>query len=190
MRLHLLTAALLLAIGVDASGQAYKWVDRDGRVHYTQTPPPPDAKGVQRKNFRSGPTEAADLPYATRLASTNFPVTIYTSPDCGNPCDRARALLVRRAVPFREVSVVTQKDAEELKNVSGRSDLPTLVVGTRVHVGFQEGTYNGMLEDAGYPSSVAPLPIEALRKTDSDAKAPPQRGEGAPETTGTHAAGR
>jgi len=92
--------------------------------------------------------------------------------------------------PFREVSVVTQKDAEELKNISGRNDLPTLVVGTRVHVGFQEGAYNGMLEDAGYPSSVAPLPIEALRKMDSEAKAPTQRDEGAPGTAGSDAAGR
>jgi len=190
MRLHLFTAALLLAIGVDASGQAYKWVDRDGRVHYTQTPPPPDAKGVQRKNFHSEQAEAVDLPYATRLASTNFPVTLYTWPDCGSPCDQARTLLVRRAVPFREVSVVTQKDAEELKNLSGRNDLPTLVVGTQVHVGFQERAYNGMLEAAGYPSSVAPVPIEALRKVDADAKAPTRRDEGAPGTAESDAAGR
>jgi len=190
MRLHLLAVALLLAFGADASGQAYKWVDRDGRVHYTQTPPPPDAKGVQRKDFQSGPTEASDLPYATRLASKNFPVALYTQPECGSPCDQARALLVKRAVPFREVSVVSQKEADELKALAGRNQLPTLTVGTQVQVGFQESAFNGMLDAAGYPSSVAPLPIEALRKMDSDTKAQTQRGEEAPGTTGSEAAGR
>jgi glutaredoxin len=145
---------------------------------------------VQRKNFRNGPTEAVELPYATRVASRNFPVTIYTSPDCGSPCDRARALLVRRAVPFREVSLVTPQDADELKNLSGKNDVPTLAVGTQVQVGFQDGAYNGMLDAAGYPSSVPPLPIEALRKMDSAAKARPQPGEGARGTPGSEAAGR
>jgi len=187
MRLRLYTAALLLLIGADASGQAYRWVDREGRVHYTQTPPPPDAKNVQRKDFRNGPTGAVELPYATRTASRNFPVTLYTSPDCGSPCDRARALLVKRAVPFREVGLVTQQDADELKGLSGKNDVPTLAVGTQVQVGFQDNAYNGMLDAAGYPSSVPPLPIEALRKRDS---AQPQPGEGARGTPGSEAAGR
>lgn len=194
MRHYLIATALLLAIGADASGQAYRWVDKEGRVHYTQTPPPPDAKGVQRKNFRNGPTEASDLPYATRLASTNFPVTLYTWPDCGAPCDRARALLVKRAVPFREISVVTQKDAEEMKNLTGTNDGPTLVVGTEVKVGFLEGSYNELLDSAGYPSSVSPLPIEALRRMDPAAKAAvparPERGEGGAEAPESEPAAR
>lgn len=189
MRLPLIAAALLLALGADASGQAYRWVDKEGRVHYTQRPPPPDAKGVQRKNLRSGPTMAAELPYATRVAAGNFPVTLYTWPDCGGPCDQARALLVKRSVPFREVSVVTRKAADELKRLSGKSEMPTLAVGTQVQGGFQEGVYNGMLDAAGYPSSVAPLPIEALRKIDSATKEQLQR-EGTRGTPDSKAASR
>jgi hypothetical protein len=126
VRILFVAAAILSAVCADAFGQAYRWVDQDGRVHYTQTPPPPDAKGVQRKSFRHGPVGTVDLPYATQLAAKNFPVTLYTQPDCGAPCDQARALLVKRAVPFREVSVVTQKDADEMKRLSGKSDLPLL----------------------------------------------------------------
>jgi len=190
MRLPLFAAALLLAIGADASGQTYKWIDKEGRVHYTQTPPPPGAKGAPMRDFRSAPTQAADLPYATRLASTNFPVKLYTWPDCGGPCDKARALMVRRAVPFREVSVVTQKEADELQALSGKNEVPTLAVGTQVHVGFQESAYNGMLDAAGYPSSAPPLPIEALRRVGSADKAQQRRGEGAGGTPDSEAAGR
>ena len=46
MRILLVAAAILLTVCADAFGQAYRWVDQDGRVHYTQTPPPPGAKGV------------------------------------------------------------------------------------------------------------------------------------------------
>jgi glutaredoxin len=186
MRILLVAAAILSTLCADAFGQAYRWVDQDGRVHYTQTPPPPGAKGVQRKSFRHGPMGTVDLPYATQVAAKNFPVTLYTLPDCGSPCDQARALLVKRAVPFRETSVATQKDADEVKRLSGKNDLPLLVVGTQVQTGFQEGLLNGLLDSAGYPSSAPPAPIEALRKMNPAAPAPAQPQQGA--ATGTEPA--
>jgi glutaredoxin len=166
MRAYLIIAATLWLACSDAAGQAYRWVDENGRVHYTQTPPPPGAKGVQRKNFRSDAAVSADLPYATQMAAKNYPVTLYTMPDCGSLCDQARALLVKRAVPFREVSVSTQKEADEVKKLSGRNDLPLLIVGSQQQSGFQEGLFNSLLDTAGYPTSAPRVPIEALRKTD------------------------
>jgi len=81
MRAYPIVAAILSIACSDAAGQAYRWVDDQGRVHYTQTPPPPSAKGVQRKNFRSGgAAEQSDLPYATQVAAKNFPVRLYTQP--------------------------------------------------------------------------------------------------------------
>jgi glutaredoxin len=182
MRILFVAAAILATVCTDVLGQTYRWVDRDGRVHYTQTPPPPDAKGVQRKSFQHGPTGTVDLPYATQLAAKNFPVTLYTQPDCGTPCDQARALLVKRAIPFREVSVVTQKDADELKRLSGKTDLPLLAVGNQLQTGFQQELYNSLLDSAGYPSSAPPARIETLRKMDPPTPAPAeaqsQRGAG------------
>ncbi|OQX14486.1 MAG: hypothetical protein BWK73_09430 [Thiothrix lacustris] len=37
-----MTTALLTT---DAAAEMYKWTDKNGETHYTQTPPPPDAKG-------------------------------------------------------------------------------------------------------------------------------------------------
>jgi len=138
-------------------------VDQEGKVHYTQTPPPPDAKNVQKKTFRGGAEETPNLPYATQIAAKNFPVTLYTGPECGAPCDRARTLLVGRGVPFREVSAVTQNDIDELKKVSGNTQLPFLIVGSQTQSGFREDLYGGLLDSAAYPASGAQLPLEALR---------------------------
>ncbi|TMH39474.1 MAG: DUF4124 domain-containing protein, partial [Betaproteobacteria bacterium] len=69
MRILLVAAAILSTLCADAFGQAYRWVDQNGRVHYTQTPPPPNARNVQRKSFRSGGADASNLPYATQVAA-------------------------------------------------------------------------------------------------------------------------
>jgi len=179
MRILLVAAAILSTLCASAFGQAYRWVDQDGRVHYTQTPPPPNARNVQRKSFRGGGTDVSNLPYATQVVAKNFPVTPDTLPNCGSPCDQARALLVKRAVPFTEASVLTQKDADEVKRLSGKNDLPLLVVGTQVQTGFHEGLLNGLLDSAGYPSSAPPAPIETLRKMNPASPAQPQQGVGA-----------
>ena len=184
MRIPFIAAAVLSIACADASGQAYRWVDKEGKVHYTQAPPPPDARAVQKKTFRHGPAEASNLPYATQVAAKNFPVTLYTSPDCGTPCDRARAVLVKRAVPFKETGVLSQSDVDEMKRLSGKADVPLLVVGAQVQSGFQEVLYNDLLDSAGYPSSGPSMPVEALRKMDPAARPPApgqaQQGAGAP----------
>ena len=176
MRAYLVLAATFWIACSDAAAQAYRWVDDQGRVHYTQTPPPPQAKGVQRKDFRSGAPGTAELPYATQLAAKNYPVTLYTQPDCGSVCDQARSSLVKRAVPFREVSVLSQKEVDEVKRLSGGESLPLLVVGSLVQVGFQEGLINNLLDTAGYPSAGPRVPVEVLRKADPAATPPPAQG--------------
>jgi glutaredoxin len=167
MRAYLIAAMSLWIMSADAVGQVYRWTDADGKVHYTQTPPPPQAKGVQRKDLRPGAPGSIDLPYATQVAAKNYPVTLYTQSDCGSLCDRARASLVKRAVPFREVSVVGQKEIDEVKRLSGGEGLPLLVVGSQFQVGFNEGLINNLLDTAGYPPAGPRVPVEVLRKTDS-----------------------
>jgi hypothetical protein len=42
-----------LACGLDAGAQntVYKWTDSDGKVHFTDTPPPQQAKNVTQKRM-------------------------------------------------------------------------------------------------------------------------------------------
>lgn len=172
MRAYLIVAATLWIACSDAAAQAYRWVDEQGRVHYTQSPPPPQAKGVQRKDFRAGPSGTAELPYATQLAAKNYPVTLYTQADCGSLCDQARAVLVKRSVPFREVNVLTQKDIDEVKKISGGEGLPLVVVGSLFQSGYHEGLINSLLDTAGYPAAAPRVPVDTLRK--AEPTAPPQ----------------
>lgn len=52
--------AVLLVFAAAASAQMYRWVDKDGRVHYTATPPPPGVKARTLQAPASSPAPAAD----------------------------------------------------------------------------------------------------------------------------------
>ena len=147
--------AILLGAAFAASAQLYRWTDDKGRVHITDTPPPPGAKGVQRRAYAGGGSSAAvdtSLPYSVQAAAKGFPVTLYTAPDC-EPCGAARSLLNARGVPFKEVSVVDEPQTEELKKVAGSLSVPTVSVGSSVQKGFEASAYHALLDNAGYPRS-------------------------------------
>ena len=133
-----------------ALAQQYRWVDDKGRVHYTDTPPPPAAKSVEKKNLKGN---AVGEQTNTQLAkaSNESPVKLYSHPDCKAPCDKAREILGKRGVPFSEVSVVDQARYDELKKLAGDGQVPVLVVGKRVETSPSESAYNEALDEAGYP---------------------------------------
>jgi glutaredoxin len=161
-RILFAVVALLLASAVAA--QAYRWVDKDGKVHYSQTPPQPtDAAKVQKRSVGGSVVETSQLPYATQQAAKNFPVTIYTSENCVEPCNEARTLLSQRGVPFREVAIADDKGRAELKKVSGGDEVPVLTVGKQVTKGYSADLWHTALDSAGYPRNAAPLAAKAQK---------------------------
>jgi len=171
MKAWVIALALAGIAGAQAQ-QLYRWVDKDGRVHYTQQPPPPaEARDVQQRSLSPSAGGTGTVPYATQLAAKNYPVTLYSSPDCGAPCQSARESLAKRGVPFREVTVADENSIAELKRVSGGAQVPTLLVGTQPLSGFEAGSWKNALDIAGYPASAPP--IRAQAKAAGPQKAPP-----------------
>ena len=81
---------LLITLGAATAGaqQMYRWTDEKGRVHITDTPPPASAKNVQKSRpGASAPADSSDqTPYSLALAMKEYPVSLYTSPMCKEPC--------------------------------------------------------------------------------------------------------
>ena len=159
--------------------ETYKWIDADGKVHYSDQPPPPDARKSERKQLGDKPGEVA-LPYVLQQAVKNFPVTMFAS-DCGDGCDRARALLVKRGVPHSIKDPMVPEFRAELKKATGGEEVvPVLKIGRRVLRGFEEGQWNAALDDAGYPKTplVPVTPVQAKPA----AAAPPAPEQAVPES--------
>jgi glutaredoxin len=169
LRLLTITALVLLACPTVQAQQMYRWVDKDGRVTYSQNPPPAGAaKSVQPKTLGSSVVESSTLPYAAQVAAKNFPVTLYATPDCGPPCDDGRASLQKRGIPFKEVSVADAKGFEMLKNLTGgKTQVPVLQIGSRMLQGFEPAAWKSNFDEVGYPSSIPAVASNAAAKASS-----------------------
>jgi len=135
--------------------QVYRYVDPEGRVVYSDKPPPPNARDAQAKRIGRNTIETSNLSYTSALAEERFPVTLYTF-GCGTICDTASALLNKRGVPHTVVDVGQGDGADKLKRLTGGLDAPALQVGDQFTTGFNENRWQSMLTDAGYPQTPAP----------------------------------
>lgn len=148
----LVGCALLLAVGA-AQAQQYRWIDENGKVQFSDTPPPPGARDVRKTSAPAAPAAAPQVPYELARLQADFPVKLYTSPNCKEGCELARSALNRRGVPFKEIQVWNPETNEELKSVSGAVEVPTLLVGRSAQRGFEQGAFDALLDSAGYPKA-------------------------------------
>ena len=128
---------LSLFIALPAYAGVYKWTDAQGRIQYSDSPPP-TAKSTQLKlqSF----TGTAQVSQATGADSG---VTIYTTQWCG-VCKRAKAFFAQNNVPFREWDVEkTEFGAIKFKQLGG-SGVPLITVGSEKMAGFDAGSFMAM----------------------------------------------
>lgn len=146
--------ATLLAIPAPAFADMYKWIDKDGKVHYTDSPPPgKKAKKLDLKiNTITGPAVVSTIdkpgqqtPAAAAGASK---VRLYTTTWCGY-CKRAKAYLQARGTPYQEFDVETSAQGQSEYRALGGRGVPVILVGDQRMDGYSEGTLAGMLKQAG-----------------------------------------
>jgi uncharacterized protein DUF4124/glutaredoxin len=184
------SAVAALALCANAGAQPkelYRYIDADGKVVYSDKPPPPNAKSVQPKRIGENVIDTSEVPLAARMASERYPVTLYTF-DCGEPCQSAVALLNKRGIPFSSINVSEPPGAAKLMALTGSNLAPVLQVGDKlVSKGMSEQRWQAMLDEAGYPRTPPPrrmLPgtgTEAPPVTKAAANTPPATP--APDTT-------
>lgn len=157
-----LAIALAAMAGATHAQTMYRYQDANGRVVYSDQPPPPSAKNVQPKQLPENVIEIDQVPFATRDAAARFPVTLYTF-DC-DVCKEAQALLAKRGVPFTTVIVTEAKGGAQLKALTGQQSAPVLQIGDKqVLQGYNEVRWEASLDDAGYPKSGPPARQPAAR---------------------------
>jgi glutaredoxin len=179
------TAALLAALLAAMPAHAqYKIVGPDGRVTYTDTPPPAaSGSKVTKLSDRVSVIPQVSLPLELRQAAERYPVTLYTMKVC-DPCDKARDFLRQRGVPHTEKTVLSAADGDALQRLTGGRDAPTLTIGSQVLRGLSADLWSSYLDSAGYPrasrlppnyqhaaatplTEPPPAPVTAQRRSDA-----------------------
>ncbi len=166
-------AAAVIAAGAAAQAQqVFRYVDKDGKVVYSDRSPPSDSKDVQAKRVSPNFIENNDVPVALTQATERFPVTLYTFA-CGAVCQNAEGLLNRRGIPFTTVNVEDVKGAEQLQKLTGAQQAPVLQLGDKlIAKGFNEARWSAMLDEAGYPKT-PPRRVAAKASTEAAPATPP-----------------
>jgi hypothetical protein len=178
----LILACTLIAASLGAA-QLYRWVDEQGRVEWRDTPPPANAKKVEKRSLGSNTIETSAVPYSLQQAMRNHPVTLWVY-DCGEPCNDARAHLARRGIPHNARD--PQKDPDVLKKISGGLDVPVLMVGSALLKGYLASDWDAALDRAGYPRTSAAakaLPAKSESRSAAAKSAEPNKGEPQPQGT-------
>ena len=162
--LHFSAPKALLALAVVAGSlaspvlqaqQVYRIVGPDGKVTFSDRPPPvsaSNAKTSEANTSGAGSAVPAGLPYELRQVALKYPVVLYTAENCA-PCGAGRSMLTSRGIPFSERTVTTAGDTEALQRLSGETSLPFLTIGSQQLKGFSDAEWTQFLNAAGYPKS-------------------------------------
>jgi glutaredoxin len=175
--------AILAAAGIAAmtivpveAQQVFRWVDADGRVQYSDQPPPPGAKNVQEKNVGGNSIQNNELSLTAQDAQKKNPVTLYVS-ECGESCDAAKAYLNKRGIPHAVVDPSRSLELnKKFKEETGGAVVPVIKVGEKRLSGWNESSWAGALDTAGYPKTPPfskPKPVEDRAGLDPPAVKPP-----------------
>lgn len=165
MRIVAISLLSLAVLASSADAQTlYRWVDKNGKVTYSDQPPPKEIKQVEQPRLRASTIETSGLGYEAQKAAQNFPVTLYTTPECVSECASARDLLTRRGIPFSENRVVTTQDGDKFKKALGTDKLlfPAMIMGSQKQIGFEADLWHGLLDTAGYPPTAIPQATPAV----------------------------
>jgi len=184
------SACALLMAGPVSSQTIYRIVGADGKVTFSDKQPVTSDKataiGADGRTLGAG---GGSLPFELRQIASKYPVTLYTSSNCG-PCSSGRTLLTSRGIPFTEKTITSPEDNAALQRISGESSLPFLTIGGQQLKGFADAEWTQYLDAAGYPKTSAlpasyrnpsASPLVAVQKPETAAK--PENTERAPATT-------
>ena len=144
--------AVLIFLPFTLFADMYKWIDENGNVHYTDSPPPgKKAKKLELKiNSITGPGVVSTIGKQSPQspAAGTATVKLYTTTWCGY-CKRAKAYLQARGTPFQEIDVETSVQGQREFQALGGRGVPVILVGNQRMDGYSEGTLAGMLKQAG-----------------------------------------
>ena len=77
--MKIIAVALACALVAPAQAAMYKWVDAKGRVQYSDTPPPANARKAEEQKIVPNTIQTTGAPFAVQEAGKRNPVGVWVS---------------------------------------------------------------------------------------------------------------
>lgn len=143
----LIIASLALAIlsPTDVAAAIYKWVDEDGRTHYSDKKPDHLNHAARELDLRS---HMSSVVSKSNVAATDK-VVMYSASWCG-VCKAARQYFKAKRIPFMEYDIEKHaKGTRDYRDLKGKG-VPIVLLGEQRMDGFSAESFERMY--AKYPA--------------------------------------
>mgnify|MGYP001827594671 CR=1 FL=1 len=139
---RLLFIALLLLTFV-SNGAIYKWVDENGKVHFTDNPP--DDTHTEEVELRINTYTSVEIrPLVERLGKKDK-VVIYGTTWC-HTCDKAKHYFRKNNIPYVSYDVEkTRVGKMDFRLLRGKS-VPIIIVGNKTRNGFSVSRFDRLYQ--------------------------------------------
>ena len=137
-KLILLTATI--ALPLVASAQVYKWVDENGKTHFSDQPPAKNTANQVELPTINGMKQVEYTP-----SDTEKRVVMYSTQWCGY-CRKAREYFKDKKIRYKEKDIEKSSRAKKEYDRLKGSGVPLIMVGKNKIQGFDLGKF----EDAYY----------------------------------------
>ena len=159
MRLVLFLFMLgLLSTSLFADAAIYKWVDKDGSVHFTDTPPPSGAKaqvvnpepnrleGYGKAPERKQVSGQSAPSVAKNVQPADLPIVeLFVTSWCGY-CKKAEAYFTRKNIPFVKYDIEKDQAAARRKaSLTQSRGVPFVLIGDVGIPGYSEAAFDKAL---------------------------------------------
>lgn len=160
--LPLLLLALILSLFFtgEASAEIYRWVDENGKTHFSDTPPPDGETAAKRYVPPAANVDSTPVPTYTPKASGDYTqkkkrkrrgkkaqIDLYGTDWCP-ACKQAKKWLNSNKIPFNDYNIERSKEARaNFRKLTSNGLIPLAVINGKKIVGFKPKSYLAALEE-------------------------------------------
>ncbi len=149
--LLLVSAGLTLMTGA-VSAEIYKYVDADGKIHFTDAPPSGSrAEEMRLQSMNSIESGAASRSHPALRSNADIDspkVELFVTSWCGY-CKKAEAYLRKKGVAFTIYDIEKDLQAAKRKDsLTSKRGVPFALIGAQKLTGFSEASYAQALQAA------------------------------------------
>lgn len=130
-------ATLLLMPHYPAAAEVYRWVDDNGRIHFSdEKPAQQKADNLDLGDINAIPTvEVTAKPVQKKASDTRKPVIMYSTEWCGF-CRQARQYFQQKGIPFKKYDVEKSRKGKADHKKLGGGGVPIILIGKKQMQGF------------------------------------------------------
>ena len=157
----LFVSSLFCLISGAGTAEIFKYVDTEGNIHFTDTPPvgvdakPMDIQpniyegSVQSKSAGSDEPSASEIRKKNLLESNKPPkVELFVTSWCGY-CKKAKSYLNKKGISYIAYDIEKDLQAARRKDsLTSRKGVPFALIGDQKITGFSEAAYDRALQEA------------------------------------------